>query len=203
MSGTGRARGTGEKLARRRQLLDAAASCLDARGYAATTMAQIAERAGLAKGTTYLYFASKEELFLELLSEAVGEWCEAALRALEGPPASEIEGVSEALARALADRPRFARLLALRRPVLERGAGEGAAEELRRRWSETLAPLAARLESFASPGTGQRTAERLLALAAGTAFEGAGGERAGAASSAHSEELTQAFAALLRGGRPA
>jgi len=203
VTGTGRARGAGGKLARRRQLLDAAASCLDARGYAATTMAQIAERAGLAKGTTYLYFTSKEELFLELLGEAVAEWCEAALRELEGPPAAEIEGASEALARALADRPRFACLLALRRPVLEPGAGEAAAAELRRRWSEALAPLAARLETFGSPGTGLRTAERLLASAAGTAFEGAGGERAGAASSAHSEELAQVFAALLRGGRPA
>ncbi len=203
MTGFGRARGAGEKLARRRQLLEAAASCLDARGYAATTMAQVAETAGLAKGTTYLYFGSKEALFLELLSEALEEWCVAALRALESSLAEEVDGVAAALARALAERPRFARLLALRLPVLEPGAGEGARAEFGRRWREALAPLADRLEPFASPGGGRRTAERLLALSAGTPFEDAGDERAVSASIVRSDELARGFAALLRGGRRA
>ena len=65
---TRRARDTAAKLSRRRQLLEAAAACLDAAGYAATTMSEIAIAAGLAKGTTYLYFRSKEELFLELVA---------------------------------------------------------------------------------------------------------------------------------------
>ena len=73
-----RARDEESKRTRRSQLLAAAAGRLDAAGYAATTMAEVAAAAGLAKGTTYLYFRSKEELFLELLLEELGAWVEVA-----------------------------------------------------------------------------------------------------------------------------
>ena len=42
--------------------------------YDAITVAQIAERAGLAKGTVYLYFDTKEELFLEVAWARLQEW---------------------------------------------------------------------------------------------------------------------------------
>ena len=44
-----------------------AASLLGRREYASVTMAEIARQCGLAKGTLYLYFDSKEELFLATL----------------------------------------------------------------------------------------------------------------------------------------
>ena len=51
----------------RAQLLSAADRLFEQQGYAATTLAQIAEEAGLTKGAVYSNFASKEELFLEML----------------------------------------------------------------------------------------------------------------------------------------
>jgi len=51
---------------RREQILDAAAAALVERGFAALTMADVAARAALAKGTLYLYFASKEDLVAAL-----------------------------------------------------------------------------------------------------------------------------------------
>ena len=51
-----RARDAATKATRRRQLLAAAVARLDAAGYAAITMAEVAAAAGLAKGTTYLAF---------------------------------------------------------------------------------------------------------------------------------------------------
>jgi TetR/AcrR family transcriptional regulator, transcriptional repressor for nem operon len=51
---------------RREQLLDAAARVLVERGLAATTMADVAEAASVAKGTVYLYFGSKAELLAGL-----------------------------------------------------------------------------------------------------------------------------------------
>lgn len=45
------------------ELLDAATDIFVARGYAAARLDDIAARAGVSKGTLYLYFASKEELF--------------------------------------------------------------------------------------------------------------------------------------------
>jgi TetR/AcrR family transcriptional repressor of nem operon len=51
---------------RREQILDAAQQVLLRRGPAAATMAEVADAASLAKGTVYLYFASKAELLAGL-----------------------------------------------------------------------------------------------------------------------------------------
>ena len=56
-----------EKLVRHQQILDAAYEVFNQVGFFAATMDQIAERAELAKGTIYIYFKSKEELYFSLL----------------------------------------------------------------------------------------------------------------------------------------
>jgi AcrR family transcriptional regulator len=58
--------------ANRRALFDAAAEVVGILGYADASIARIAERAGLAQGTFYLYFESRQELFDQLLPR-VGE----------------------------------------------------------------------------------------------------------------------------------
>jgi AcrR family transcriptional regulator len=56
-----------EKLIRHQQILDAAYEVFNQVGFFAATMDQIAERAEIAKGTIYIYFKSKEELYFSLL----------------------------------------------------------------------------------------------------------------------------------------
>jgi AcrR family transcriptional regulator len=51
----------------RAQLLAAAASVFAARGYGRATLDEVADAAGFSKGAVYSNFASKEELFVELL----------------------------------------------------------------------------------------------------------------------------------------
>src|SRR4051794_4094634 len=53
--------------ARREAILSAALDEFSARGFAATRLDDIARRAGVAKGTIYLYFRDKESLFQELV----------------------------------------------------------------------------------------------------------------------------------------
>jgi AcrR family transcriptional regulator len=53
--------------ARREAILDAALDEFSARGFAAARLDDMAARAGVAKGTIYLYFADKEALFEELV----------------------------------------------------------------------------------------------------------------------------------------
>lgn len=55
-----------QKQVRRQALIDIAWQLFQANSYPAITMAEVAERAGLAKGTLYLYFRTKEELFLAM-----------------------------------------------------------------------------------------------------------------------------------------
>src|SRR5438132_694837 len=52
---------------RRQAILDAALDEFAARGFAATRLDDVASRAGVAKGTIYLYFRDKESLFQELV----------------------------------------------------------------------------------------------------------------------------------------
>lgn len=66
------------KEARPGELLDAALDLFVEKGFAATRSEEVAARAGVSKGTLFLYFPSKEELFKavvrENLSGRFGEW---------------------------------------------------------------------------------------------------------------------------------
>jgi AcrR family transcriptional regulator len=73
---------------RREQLLDAAQRVLLERGLRATTVADVAEAAGVAKGTMYLYYESKDDLLAALRSRYLAE-CAAALRPSPGKSVSE------------------------------------------------------------------------------------------------------------------
>lgn len=57
------------RAARRADILAGALNCFAQRGYHATAMSDVAVEAGVSKGTPYLYFASKEALFLALYEE--------------------------------------------------------------------------------------------------------------------------------------
>jgi AcrR family transcriptional regulator len=56
---------------RPKQILDAALAVFAERGLAAARLDDIAKRAGLSKGTIYLYFPNKEELFREVIRNTV------------------------------------------------------------------------------------------------------------------------------------
>jgi|CXWK01.1.fsa_nt_gi AcrR family transcriptional regulator len=57
-------------------ILDAAESLLGRYGYRKTTMDDIAREARIGKGTTYLHFRSKEEVFLTTIDRIVDRLCE-------------------------------------------------------------------------------------------------------------------------------
>ena len=66
------------KNARPGELLAAALDLFVEKGYAATRVEEVAARAGVSKGTLFLYFASKEELFKAVVRENIAgrfaEW---------------------------------------------------------------------------------------------------------------------------------
>lgn len=57
--------------ATRQKLYEAAVTLIAEQGFSSTTVEEIAERAGVAKGTVYYNFASKAELFEELMRHGV------------------------------------------------------------------------------------------------------------------------------------
>ncbi|HEY2444364.1 MAG TPA: TetR/AcrR family transcriptional regulator [Rhizomicrobium sp.] len=60
------------KEARPHEILDAALAEFATRGFAAARMEDIAARAGVTKGTLYLYFDGKDDLFKTLVRESIG-----------------------------------------------------------------------------------------------------------------------------------
>lgn len=84
------------KEARPAELLAAALDLFVEKGYAGTRLDDVAARAGVSKGTLYLYFANKEELFKAVAREnivtplaEVGE----AMRSFDGPSAALLRTV--------------------------------------------------------------------------------------------------------------
>ena len=72
--------------ARPRQILDAALAEFAERGLAAARLEDIAKRAGVSKGTIYLYFPNKEELFREVIRNSVITYIERAEASLIQTP---------------------------------------------------------------------------------------------------------------------
>lgn len=60
------------KEARPGELLDAALDLFVAKGFAATRVEEVAAKAGVSKGTLFLYFKSKEDLFEAVVRENIG-----------------------------------------------------------------------------------------------------------------------------------
>ncbi|WP_310646132.1 TetR/AcrR family transcriptional regulator [Limnohabitans sp.] len=60
------------KEARPRELLDAALALFVEKGFTATRSEEVAARAGVSKGTLFLYFQSKEDLFKAVIRENIG-----------------------------------------------------------------------------------------------------------------------------------
>ncbi len=71
------------------QIIDAALDVFSEHGFAAAKLDEIARRAGVSKGTIYLYFASKEELFKAVVKDTIGAEVRAAAQAPRAKSASE------------------------------------------------------------------------------------------------------------------
>jgi AcrR family transcriptional regulator len=81
----------GEDNAKRRQIVDGARSVFLARGFDAASMGDIAKAAGVSKGTLYVYFKNKEELFAAIVEQECGSHAEGAFP-LDNSD-SDVEGV--------------------------------------------------------------------------------------------------------------
>lgn len=88
------ARRARRKQARPSELLDAALDLFVDQGYAATRVEQVAARAGVSKGTLFLYYASKEALFRAVVHENLAarlvEW-NAEYESFEGSTAQMLQ----------------------------------------------------------------------------------------------------------------
>nr|WP_224363586.1 TetR family transcriptional regulator [Hyalangium versicolor] len=166
-----RARKEEDKEARRRVILDGALALYSATSYEAVKVADVAERARLAKGTVFLYFPTKEALFLALLEELLFAWLEK-LEGLLGGGEEQWTGpqLARTVAESLEGHETLTRLLALRQPVLEQNVDSEQVRGFKERLLESTVSTGELLEQrleFLRPGEGARFFIHLQALVTG------------------------------------
>ena len=91
----------GKSAERRAAIVEAAMDEFIARGFAATRLDDVAKRAGVAKGTLYLYFKDKESMFEELIRTALVPLISrmTALPTITGPVRDAVERFAETFIR--------------------------------------------------------------------------------------------------------
>jgi AcrR family transcriptional regulator len=172
--GERRATVNAEKSARRLRILDAAAELLASWSYTDITMARIAATTGIAKGTLYLYFRTKEELFLELYERRLRVWyAELEALAVAGTGTIEAAVAARVIASTMATRPILIRLHGILHSALGCNLGPDSIAAFRRRQYLTAASLAAALAgriSGLSDAGALRFLIRLEAVVAGLSW---------------------------------
>ena len=87
------------KEARPGELLEAALALFVEKGFAATRVEEVAARAGVSKGTLFLYFPSKEELFKAVVRENASRHLHDAFREVAGYAGTSAELLHEFIRR--------------------------------------------------------------------------------------------------------
>lgn len=169
--GASKARAPADKQARARALVDAAEAALREASYHDITILEVSRRAGLAKGTVYLYYPSKEALFLAVLTrklETFFDTLEKGLAAASGAKGGP-EQVARALTHSLLAENALLSLLSLLHTQLKPGAGVDAVIEFKSYLNARLVDVGASIDAAGQlpPGHGGRLLLRGCALAIG------------------------------------
>jgi AcrR family transcriptional regulator len=163
-----------QKQVRRQAILDAALQLFQETSYEAVNIADVAKQADIAKGTVYLYFKTKEELFLALQTQAFGTWFEKIdtdLRAVQAAQGTcTVDEFVALMGRSLEDRSVLIRLIGILHPVLEHNIDFSAALSFKQMLRSRLLQTGSLLETclpFLKPGEGVRLLSSVYALVIG------------------------------------
>ncbi|MDI1481594.1 TetR/AcrR family transcriptional regulator [Polyangium sp. y55x31] len=166
-----RAHSAEQKEQRREAILGAAAELFRERSIDDISIGEVAERAGLAKGSVYRYFATKEEVFQALFLQGLGAWFDEIMPLLRGLPRdTSPDDVAALVVRTLAPREPMLRLLASNSCDIEQNLSFEAARDSKRWMLDHIVIAGAAFEA-ALPGLpeggGLRAILRLGALVSG------------------------------------
>ena len=160
-----------QKEERRQIILDVALQLFQAANYEAVSMVAVAEAAQIAKGTVYLYFKTKEALFLALLTQEFERWFDRVETELRTKAQTlAIDSFGAFMVETLIAHPALVRLIAILHVILEQNIDFATAlqfkEMLLRRVNQT-GPLIESALPFLRPGEGMQLLLRIHALVIG------------------------------------
>lgn len=153
---------------RRAQIIEATINTLAARGFARTTLTEVARNAGLSHGLVLFHFDSKEGLLTDTLSHLAEEYRQNWQTALDGAgddPATQLAALIQAdFSPAICTQPRLAAWCAYwgeaqSRPLYQESCGEKDAA-----YEVTLTAICARLNAAGGYGGTPARMARILRL---------------------------------------
>ncbi len=155
------------KDARPAELLDAALDVFFEKGFAAARLEDIAARAGVSKGTVYLYFNSKEDVF-DALVRAIPQANVESVRALTADPAIKADELLRRVLRLVGTFLRDERMVKFPRLIIGESANFPKLAETYKREviARGLAILSSVIERGVEDGTFRRVDPRHAAFAA-------------------------------------
>jgi len=160
-----------QKHQRQLEMCQAAKLLLKERRYENVTMNDIAEICGVSKGTLYVYFRTKEALFLTYAEQEINEFFSLLHETLaQQPNGAGIDCVLHSLGSIYSQKSEFGRLLALLHTVLESKVDLDTALSFRRMLKPLLESTGEEFERhlrFLSPGEGSRLLLSIHAISLG------------------------------------
>lgn len=163
-----RARSEGEKEARRAAILGAAREMIAESGFDGVRMSAVAERAGLSKGTLYLYVRSKEELFLALFVNAMEELV------IRIEQEATADNLVDLMGRAPQEVPLFLPLLARLAAVIEANVADEPLFEAKRTmqsYGGRVAAVIARISGTTLERAGEAASVLMMAMQGAAQFD--------------------------------
>ena len=191
-----RARRPEHKQQRREAILAAARDLAHASGVRNVSLGAVADTVGLAKSNIQRYFGTREEIYLELLTEEWRQWAQAVSTRLR-----DTHGTAEAmaaLAETMVDRPLFCDLLSHASTTLEHNVSVPAARTFKHTLHDLLTAMGA--EVARATELTEREGAELVATAsalAGTLYRAANPSPVVAQVYAEDPELAASHPALL------
>ncbi len=171
MQSSSRAMTDDQKQRRRDSILAVAMERFADTPYDELIMDAIASDAEVAKGTLYLYFHSKEQLFLALYEHELGRWFDELDAYLEqNRSTASFDSVVQIMGASLKERPAFLRLMAILHTVLERNLDRATALQFKTDLKARVLHSGELLEAclpFLKPGQGADLLLKINALVIG------------------------------------
>lgn len=167
---TKRARSVEARAERRDEILGAAERLFAEHRFPEVHMAQLAREIGLAKGTLYLYFTTKESLFLAVVQRSLATWFVAIAERLSRHAFTDPDALARELTDAFLESPHLTPLLALLHTVLEHNITEEDAVEFKAFLAAKTGRTGIELERLIpslEPGDGARLVLHVLAAVVG------------------------------------
>ncbi len=176
MAAVRRARTPEQKSERRQRILSAALELFEEKNFQQISIDDIARQAGIAKGTIFLYFKTKEALFFNLAADEFAAWFDALDQMLselaKSKAATSRSRFLDALADKLKERRRMVKLIMILHVFLEHKVGYDDVAAFKRMILKRLEQTGRRIEAcllYLRPGQGFKFLMWMYALVIGFA----------------------------------